>query len=65
MVKRFNGRVSNIVNHTRSGSAAELESTLRNYVKIYNHTLVSYPCPWLIKNLRVERIYLNVDRIVY
>ncbi len=34
MVERFNGRISDIVNQTRFGSAAELESTLRNYVKI-------------------------------
>ena len=35
----FNGRISDIVNQTRFGSAAELESTLRNYVKIYNHSI--------------------------
>ena len=28
-----------IVNQTRLASAAELESTLRNYVKIYNHSI--------------------------
>ena len=39
MVERFNGRISEIVNQTRFGSAAELESTLRNYVKIYNHSI--------------------------
>ncbi len=39
MVERFNGRISGIVNQTRFGSAAELESTLRNYVKIYNHNI--------------------------
>lgn len=39
MVERFNGRISDIVNQTRFGSAAELESTLRNYVKIYNHSI--------------------------
>ncbi|QJE00010.1 IS481 family transposase [Massilia forsythiae] len=39
MVERFNGRISDIVNQTRFGSAAELESTLRNYVKIYNHCI--------------------------
>jgi transposase InsO family protein len=33
MVERFNGRISDIVNQTRFGSASELESTLRNYVK--------------------------------
>lgn len=39
MVKRFNGRISEIVNQIRFGSAAELESTLRNYVNIYNHNI--------------------------
>jgi hypothetical protein len=39
MVERFNGRISDIVDQTRYGSAAELESTLRNYVKIYNHNI--------------------------
>jgi transposase InsO family protein len=39
MVERFNGRISEIVNQTRFGSADELESTLRNYLKIYNHNI--------------------------
>ena len=39
MVERFDGRISDIVNQTRFGSAAELESTLRNYVKSYNHSI--------------------------
>ena len=39
MVERFNGRISDIVNQTSLGSAVELESTLRNYVKIYNHNI--------------------------
>lgn len=39
MVERFNGRISEIVNQTRFASAAELESTLYNYVKIYNHNI--------------------------
>ena len=39
MVERFNGRIGEIVNQTRFGSAAELGSTLRNYVKIYNHNI--------------------------
>ncbi len=37
MVERFNGRISEIVNQARFGSRAELESTLRNYLKIDNH----------------------------
>jgi Integrase core domain len=39
MVERFNGRISDIVNQTRFDSASELESTLRNYAKIYNHSI--------------------------
>jgi hypothetical protein len=39
LVERFNGRVSDIVNQTRFRSAADLESTLRNYVKIHNHSI--------------------------
>lgn len=39
MVERYNGRISDIVNQPRFGSAAELEATLRNYVKIYNHNI--------------------------
>ena len=39
MVERFNGRISEIVSQTRFASAAELESTLLNYVKIYNHNI--------------------------
>lgn len=35
MVERFNGRISKLVAQTRFGSAAELESTLRNYLKLY------------------------------
>jgi hypothetical protein len=40
MVERFNGRISDIVNQTRFGCASELESTLHNYVKVYNHNIV-------------------------
>jgi transposase InsO family protein/transposase-like protein len=39
MVERFNGRISEIVNQTRFASRAELESTLHNYLKIYNHNI--------------------------
>ncbi len=46
MVDRFNGRISDIVNQTHFGSAAELESTLRNYVKTYNHSITQ----WALKH---------------
>jgi transposase InsO family protein len=39
MVERFNGRISEIVQQTRFASAAELESTLRSYLKIYNNSI--------------------------
>lgn len=39
MVERFNGRISEVVNQTRFTSRAELELTLRNYLKIYNHNI--------------------------
>ena len=37
MVERFNGRIAEIVNQTRFATAHELESTLGNYLKTYNH----------------------------
>jgi transposase InsO family protein len=37
MVERFNARISEVVNQTRFTSAADLESTLNQYVKTYNH----------------------------
>lgn len=37
MVERFNGRISEVVNQTRFASGAELEATLENYMKTYNH----------------------------
>jgi len=37
MVERFKGRNSGIVNQARFDSTAELESPLRNYLKIYNN----------------------------
>ena len=37
MVERFNGRISEVVKQTRFTCAADLESTLTNYLNIYNH----------------------------
>ena len=39
MVERFNGRIAEIVQQTRFASAAELESTLRGYLRIYNNSI--------------------------
>jgi transposase InsO family protein len=36
LVERFNGRITEVVAQTRFHSAAELEQTLLNYVKVYN-----------------------------
>ncbi|MGV7211496.1 integrase core domain-containing protein, partial [Oxalobacteraceae bacterium A2-2] len=37
MVERFNGRINELLQQTRFDSQAELETTLRNYLKLYNH----------------------------
>ena len=39
MVERFNARISEVVNQTRFASAADLEATLNQYVKTYNHLI--------------------------
>lgn len=39
MVERFNGRIAEVVQQTRFTSAADLESTLRSYLKIYNNSI--------------------------
>lgn len=37
MVERFNGRISELLQQTRVDSRADLETTLLNYLKLYNH----------------------------
>jgi transposase InsO family protein len=37
MVERFNGRISELLQQTRFDSSADLETTLLNYLKLYNH----------------------------
>ena len=37
MVERFNGRISELIKQTRFDSRADLETTLLNYLKLYNH----------------------------
>ncbi len=39
MVERFNGRIAQVIKQTRFANAKELESTLLNYVKTYNHVI--------------------------
>ena len=58
MVEPFNGRISEIVNQTRFGSAAELDSTMRNDVKIYNQNM---PHAQQIKWLRMLEKALPVS----
>jgi hypothetical protein len=37
MVERFNGRINELLQQTRFDSEADLETTLLNYLKLYNH----------------------------
>ena len=37
MVERFNGRINELLQQTRFDSKADLETTLLNYLKLYNH----------------------------
>ncbi len=39
LVERFNGRIAGLVRQTRFASAAELETTLRHYLRTYNHRI--------------------------
>lgn len=68
MVERFNGRISEIVNQTRFGSAAELEAALRNYLNIYNHNIpqraLKHQTPiQALKKWQEERPELLVKRV--
>jgi len=68
MVERLNGRISEIVNQTRFASSSELESTLCNYLKIYNHNIShralsnETPVP-AIKKWQAEKPELFVKRV--
>jgi transposase InsO family protein len=69
MVERYNGRISELTRQTRFDSAAQLQSTLRNYREIYNHHIpqraLKHQTPiqalksWQQKNpeLFVKRVY--------
>ena len=37
MVERFNGRISELIRPTHFANAAELETTLYSYLKLYKH----------------------------
>jgi transposase InsO family protein len=69
MVERFNGRISEVVKQTRFASAAELETTLKHYLNIYNHHIpqqaLGHQSPvdamkaWQVKKpeLFIKRVY--------
>ncbi len=69
MVDRFNGRINELLQQTRFDSRADLETTLLNYLKLYNHhipqrgldakTPVQAPKEWQQKRpeLFVKRVY--------
>jgi hypothetical protein len=37
MVERFHGRIDELLQQTRFDSRADLQATLQNYLKLYNH----------------------------
>ena len=37
MVERLNGRISELLQQARFNSRADLETTMLNYLKLYNH----------------------------
>lgn len=37
MVERFNGRINELLQQTRFDSRTDLQATLMNYLKLYNH----------------------------
>jgi hypothetical protein len=39
MVERFNGRINELLQQTRFDRGADLETTLSNYLKLYNHNI--------------------------
>lgn len=39
MVERFNGRINELLQQTRFDSRADLQATLMNYLKLYNHLI--------------------------
>ena len=68
MVERFNGRISEVVSQTRFASAAELEATLNNYVKTYNHRIPQHALNHLspvqaLKKWQADKPNLFVKRV--
>jgi transposase InsO family protein len=68
MVERFNGRISVVVSQTRFASAAQLEATLDNYAKTYNHRIPQRALNHLspvqaLKKWQAEKPELFVKRV--
>ncbi len=77
MVERFNGRISDILATTRFDGRADLETTLKSYLQLYNHHLpqrsLNHQTPiqalkdWQLKHpdLFVRRVYdqAGLDRM--
>jgi hypothetical protein len=68
MVERFNGRISDVVSQTRFRSAADLNSTLKNYLSTYNQLIpqraLKHQSPiQALQKWRSERPDLFVKRV--
>jgi transposase InsO family protein len=68
MVERFNGRINELLQKTRFDSKADLDTTLLNYLKQYNHHIpqraldAKTPIP-VLKEWRQKRPELFVKRV--
>ena len=77
MVERFNGRISELTQQTRFASSQELETTLKLYLKTYNHSIpqraLNHQTPvqalknWHSKkpDLFVKRVYDHTGLDIY
>ena len=68
MVERFNGRINELLQQTRFDSRADLQTTLLNYLKLYNHHIpqraIGSKTPLLaLKQWQQKRPELFVKRI--
>lgn len=68
MVERFNGRISEVLHQTRFASATQLEDTLMNYAKTYNHhipqrALGGIPPVQALKNWQAKKPDLFKKRV--
>lgn len=68
MVERFNGRIAELVSQTRFASAAELETTLKRYLLLYNNHIpqraLNHQTPiQALKKWQAEKPDLFVKRV--